>query len=173
MIQVDVFISGGSDSTRYRNVAAETLASLQHMFQNELRSDLFIRNWDYRRDAPRIVPRGQVSSRSLAMVERTNILVAIFHRRLPPITCQEVRRAFERRRAGDHVDAKVFVHRAYEADPDLRAFFNAISDEFAEDIVYQQYGTALEFQGFLFTTLTPLLLQIVSGGSPILAQQVV
>lgn len=173
MIQVDIFISGGGDSTRYRNLAAETLASLQHMFQNELRSDLFIRSWDYRRDAPRIVPRGQVSSRSLAMVERTDILVAIFHLRLPPITCEEVRRTFERRRAGDPVDAKVFVNRAYEGDPALRAFFKAISDDFAEDIVYQQYGTALEFQRFLFTTLTPSLLKIVSAGSPVLARQVV
>jgi hypothetical protein len=172
MIQVDIFVSGGSDSVRFRNVAATTLVLLQHMFQNELRSDLFIRNWDYRNDAPRIVPRGQISSRSLAMVERTDILVAIFHRRLPPITCAEVRRIFERRRAGHQVQAKVFVHRTYEGDQDLRAFFKAISDDFAEDIVYQPYGSPIEFQGYLFTALTPLLLQIARGGSPDLARQV-
>src|SRR6266550_819512 len=120
MIRVDVLVVGGGDSTRYRDVAANTLASLQHMFQNELRSDLFIRSWDYRRDAPRIVPRGRLSSRSLTMVERTDILVAIFHRRLPPITCEEVRRTFERRRAGEQVEAKVFVNRAYESAPELR-----------------------------------------------------
>lgn len=172
MIQVDIFVSGGADSARYRDVAGTSLALIQHMFQNELRSDLFIRSWDYRNDAPRVVPRGQISSRSLTMIERTNILVAIFHHRLPPITCAEIRRVFERRRAGDPVEVKVFVNRVYASDHDLRAFFQTISEDFAEDVIFQQYASTLEFQGYLFTALTPLLLQIARGGSPALARQV-
>jgi hypothetical protein len=92
------------------------------------------------------------------MVETSQALVAIFGRRCPRITREEIRHAFELRQAGQNVDVFVFVQPKARTDEHDR-FFGAIRDDFGEEIVWSPYSDRVEFQGQLFGTLIPFLLK--------------
>ena len=103
-------ISNGADTNRYRDIAVNVAADVAHLFTYELGQPVGIRQWDYRRDNPRVVPAGALAARSLSMVERSECLLAILGATVPNITSQEVIRAFERRQAGERVDFWLFLN---------------------------------------------------------------
>jgi hypothetical protein len=64
---VQIAIANGSDTNRYRDVAADALDRLRQLLQFELHYDVTISNWDYRRVSPRtrsLAPRARRSSSS-------------------------------------------------------------------------------------------------------------
>jgi hypothetical protein len=108
--RVELFISNGSDTNRYRDVAADVGHRLTQLLQYELGYDVGIVNWDYRRATPTVVPAGTLASTSLRMVDRAEALVAIFGRRDPTVTKEEIRQAFRRLDTGEAVDVFVFAN---------------------------------------------------------------
>lgn len=156
MIGVDIFISCGDEVATYRDVGQAVFRSLEHMFRNELEVPLAIANWDFRADAPRVVRAGDLAARSLAMVERSNALIAIFGADLPKITCKEIRRAFSLRQRGSPVDIWVFLDRGNRSRRHAE-FVARIKRQFHEEIIFTLYESELDFQAKLFTTLTPYL----------------
>lgn len=165
MVDIEVFFSCGSDVDRYRDIGETVLRRLAHMLIRELELDVRLDTWDFREAAPHVVPAGSISSLSLAMVGRSNALVAIFGRRCPLITRQEIRRAFEMRGAGRPVEILTFVN-PQQLQSAHREFFAAIRDEFREEIVWTPYSNGLDFQAKLFTALTSYALRRVSSSYP-------
>jgi hypothetical protein len=157
LILVDIMISNGSDTDRYRDVAAGVLDMMGHMLLYQLNVPLSLTNWDYRRDPPAVVPAGQLAARSLEMVERSQALLAIFGRRVPRVTCLEIRRAFERRQAGHTHPVWVFVNPKTKTDKH-QEFFDQIKHDFGEEIIHAPYTDRLSFQSKVFTTIMPHLL---------------
>jgi hypothetical protein len=169
---IDIFISGGSDTDRHRDVAADAISRLRQVIEYEMRLDVTLRNWDYRLSSPTVVPRGGLSAASLANVDRSDALVAIFGRRLPRITQDEIRRAFVRRQRGEQEEVFVFANRDRLTDRH-NDFFEGIENEFNEAIVFAYYSDLLSFQaivystlfGFLFTQLVTASPSLLPGGA--------
>lgn len=161
MIDVRIMTSNGADTNRYRDVVNDVLVRMNHMLSNELTLDVTLTNWDYRQDVPRLVPAGELAARSLNMVDRAEALLAIFGRRLPSITCAEIRRAFERRQHGEQCEVWVFLNRD-RVTGEHRRFFDELAVEFGEEIVYAHYSNTLDFQARLFTTLVSFVLRRLS-----------
>src|SRR5439155_12507474 len=154
-VELDLFISCGSDVNKYRDLGRGTFKLLEDTFL-EMAVPLYIRNWDYRTDPPRVVPVGAVAARSLNMVDRSHGLIAIFGSTLPRVTCAEIREMFDRRRRGQRVEIWVFVN------PDKKTqehagFFEQVKKEFGEEIIYSLYRSPTDFQGMLFRTLIPFI----------------
>lgn len=170
LVDIEVFISCGSDVNRYRDIGDAVLRRLQHMLVRELALEVRLDTWDFREAAPHVVPAGNVSSLSLAMVEQSNALVAIFGRRSPRITRQEIRRAFEMRQAGRPVEIFTFMNPGQKQSVHDN-FLDAVRDEFQEQIVWTPYSNGLEFQAKLFTTLTAYALRRVSASYPALLRK--
>ncbi len=167
MVDIEVFISCGSDVNRYRDIGQTVLRRLAHMLVRELGLAVRLDTWDFREAAPRVVPAGSVSSLSLAMVGQAQALIAIFGRKCPQVTREEITKAFEMRRAGDPVEVFTFVNpQQREAAHD--AFFQTISDDFQEQILWTPYSNSLDFQAKVFTTLTSYALRRASGSYPAL-----
>jgi hypothetical protein len=159
VISIEIFISCGDEVDDLRNVGNDVLRRLDHMLTNEMNlGEVVVRNWDFRLDAPRVVDPGHLATRSLRMVEKSNALVAIFGAELPIITQQEIRRVCEMRRDGLDVEVFVFVDHALRT-PEQAQFFAELANDYAQQIVYAQYQTELEFQAGLFTALTPFVLR--------------
>ena len=157
MVGVDIFISCGAEVERYREIGHNALVQIEHMFRYELDVPLAIGNWDFRRDAPRIVVPGGLATRSLSMVERTNAMIAIFGAALPQITCQEIRKAFRLRQAGNPVEVWLFLSQQLRSRRHTD-FLARIRRDFGQQVVFAQYGDELEFQAKLFTSVIPFLL---------------
>lgn len=167
MRDVQVFISNGSDTDRYRETAADVLGRLRQLLQFEMQYDVTISNWDYRLSSPTIVPAGSLATASLRIVDRSHALIAIFGRRCPRITCEEVRRAFQRRAAGEPIEVFIFVN------PSLRtgqhdSFFMDLHDTFGLEPVWAEYNSRLSFQAHVFTTLVGFLLEHLQISNPAL-----
>lgn len=168
MIELDVFISGGDEIADLRDLADNTIRRLDQMFRVDMEAVLVLRvTWDFRIDPPAVVPRGQMAAKSLTMVERSAAVVVILGEHVPPITRQEVLRAFELRASGVDLEVWVFLQqgaRGREHDQLLEE----IGQVATEDVVYAQFHDRLDFQGLLFTTLVPYVMRRVeSSDGPI------
>jgi hypothetical protein len=152
MLNIELFVSCGSDRDGYRDIAKDAFERLQQVIQFEMGLDATIAYWDYRMATPTIVARGALASTSLANVDRANALVAIFGRRVPTITREEIRRAFERRRGGERQEVFVFVHPGL-LSPRHATFFREVEDDFGETIVFSPYTNQVTFQALLYTTM--------------------
>lgn len=167
MRDIQVFISNGSDTDRYRDVAADVLNRLRQLLQYELGYDVTISNWDYRNAPPGVVPAGSLAGVSLGVVDRSNALIAIFGRRCPRITRDEVRRALERKSAGEDIELFTFVNpRLKTTQHD--AFFAEMRADFGVEIVWAPYANRLTFQAQVFTTGIGFLLKHLEIGNPTL-----
>jgi hypothetical protein len=167
MLNIEVFVSCGSDRNGYRDVAKDAIERLRQLIRFEMTLEATIEYWDYRTATPTVVPRGGLAATSLANVDRSDALVAIFGRSLPNITTQEIRRAFERRERGEAEDVFVFVN------PGLKtarhdAFFDRIEHDFGETIIWTPYTSRLTFQAGLYTTLFRYLFDQLGRASPAL-----
>lgn len=167
MRNVDVFISNGSDTNRYRDTVADTLRRLRQLLQYEMGYDVTITNWDYRVGSPTVVRAGALASASLGIVDRSHALVAIFGRRCPKITCDEIRRALMRRSGGERLEIFTFVNPALKT-VSHQAFFDTIVNDFGEELVWAPYEDRLSFQATLFTTLVRFLLEHLEISNPAL-----
>jgi len=165
MTAVRVMISNGHDTDVYRDRAQDVLARAQHMFLYQMGTDPYVTEWDYRRDPSTVVPLGGVATRSLAMVDYSEALLAILGPTVPRITSQEICRACERRRDGDAVELWTFVNPAQTTARHER-FFARVKREFGLEIVWSPYTNELDFQATLFTTLFPYLSQRAGARYP-------
>jgi hypothetical protein len=168
VLEVEVFISCGDEVAALRDVGNSVLKSLQHMLLYNMRVQVTILNWDYRMAPPTVVPKGGLAGLSLSMVERSQALIAIFGKELPPVTREEIRKAFALRRAGKSVEVYVFINPALKTG-EHDTFLKNIEVDFGEKVVYTHYNDSLEFQGKLFITLMPFILKrIGDAGIPLL-----
>src|SRR5437773_1359276 len=145
-------ISSGGDRKRYRDVAVDIATRVSHLFTHQLNEPVTIRQWDYRFDNPTVVAVGTLPTRSLSMVDSSECLLAILGKNVPPIASQEMKRAFERRRAGSAVEFWMFL------DPRMKTrkhedFLRRIKTDFGEEIVYAEYQSELELQAAVAMTL--------------------
>jgi hypothetical protein len=162
---VGIFISNGSDTNRYRDTASDVLARLRQLLQYELHYDVTLANWDYRRASPTVVPSGTMAATSLSIVDQSHALVAIFGRRCPRITCQEIRRAIERRVSGERIEVFIFLNPGLRT-PEHDTFFNQLGADFAVEPVWAAYTSQVTFQAQLFTTLMRFLLEHLEISNP-------
>jgi hypothetical protein len=164
-------ISSGDDRKRHRDIAVEMAARVSHLFTHQLDEPVTIRQWDYRLDNPTVVRAGTLPTRSLSMVDRSECLLAILGKSVPPITSQEILRAFERRRAGSSVEFWMFL------DPRKKTrghedFLQRIKTDFGEEVVYAEYQSDLQFQATVTMTLVEYVFKqlkrgtVIGGGSP-------
>ncbi len=86
------------------------------------------------------------------MVDSSECLLAIFGENVPPITSEEIIRAFERRRTGSAVDFWLFLDAGLKTK-EHEEFLDRIKSEFGEQIVYTPYETELQFQAAVAMTL--------------------
>jgi hypothetical protein len=167
MPNIELFVSCGSDRDRYRDVAKDAIERLRQVIQFEMRPDVTIAYWDYRIATPTVVPVGTLAATSLANVDRSDALVAIFGKRVPNVTTQEVREAFERRRRGEKQDVFMFAHPGLMT-PQHDELLKAIENDYGETIVYAPYRDQLSFQGSLYTTLFKYLFEQLGIANPAL-----
>jgi hypothetical protein len=167
MRNIQLFVSCGSDRNGFRDVANDAIDRLRQVIQSEMRLEVILTQWDYRKATPTVVPAGALAATSLANVDRAAALVAIFGKRVPPITTQEVRKAFERRRSGETVDVFMFAQENLMT-PRHRRLLKDIQDDFGETISYAQYQDRLSFQGALHTTLFKYLFEQLGVANPAL-----
>ena len=153
MLVVEIVISNGHDTDPFRDIAAGVVDTLNHLFAYEMGANFRFAVWDYRLDPPRLVPAGALPARSLAMVDRSEAVLAIFGATLPEITCKEVARSMEARRAGQPHDLWVFVDSEHPS-AERSTFFHELRDEFGEEIQYTSFSSELDFQAKVFETLT-------------------
>lgn len=158
MRRVEVSIVNGSDADLYRDTALDVLRRLQQLFQSELNYDVAIVNWDYRLASPTVVPAGGLAGPSLRVIDRSHACIAIFGRRCPRITREEVTEMLEREARGEPVKLFVFVNPAQRQQA-LDDFFAELSATFGREPLWSQYSDRLSFQGILFTTLVGFLLE--------------
>lgn len=158
MLSVPIFISNGADTDRYRDHANQVVRSLQHMFTYEVGAPVTFTNWDYRQDIPAVIPSGTLSSRSLLMVERSDLLIAILGPTVPRITSKEIRKAFERRSIGERCDVYLFLNPKQKTDRH-RTFLNGIKRDFHEEVQYSTYTTPMDFQRTLMMAVTTYVLK--------------
>jgi hypothetical protein len=69
LLDVELMISNGADTNRYRDIAVNVAADVEHLFTYELGQTVGIRAWDYRNDNPHVVTAGALAARSLSMQE--------------------------------------------------------------------------------------------------------
>jgi len=155
----------GSEVDDLRTIGFSVLDRLDEMFLYDMNLGVTIRHWNYRTDPPRVVPAGDLALRSLTIVERSHVLVAIFGRELPSITQQEIIRAFERRRDGETLPIIVFLDPTKKTVEHDR-FFSRIKADFGEEISYTPYQTPLDFQSLLFKAVIPIMLKLVGFRPP-------
>jgi hypothetical protein len=160
VIEIELFISCAQDVEALRNTAQNVIHLLDHMLRNEMGQGVFIGEWDFRVDAPRVVAPEDFSARSLKMVERSSGIVAIMGDRIGDVSKEEIRRAFEMRRDGMPVMVWTFLDPAKKTQ-EHEEFVAEVLEDFNELIVYTEYRDELEFQGKLFVALIPHLLQRV------------
>jgi hypothetical protein len=165
MKNLEILISNGHDTNRYRDLANDAMHRLQQTLQFEMRLAVTILWWDYRASPPTVVPRGALAAASLATVDRSNAVVAIFGSRVPNVTTQEIHRAFQRRRDGQPIDVFVFVNETRMSD-EHRTFFTEIRDAYGEEIIYQAYANPIEFQAQLYTLLFKYLFEQLATANP-------
>ena len=103
MIGVKVMISNGTDTDDYRNRAQDVIARLQHMFLYQMKAELYLTEWDYRRDPSMVVKAGEIATRVSQWLTRQRPYLPFWGPTVPRITSQEIRRACERIRNGEAV----------------------------------------------------------------------
>ena len=151
-------ISCGAEMTSHRRVAQNALRLVQQMFTFQMNTVVSFVDWDFRDDAPRVVPAGDMAARSLEIASTSDVVIAIFGAELPPITREEVRKAAERKANGEEVELLVYVHkRKRTAAHD--EFIKAINDEFGAQIVWTPFETMVDLQGRVFMALIPYALE--------------
>ena len=159
-------ISSGGDRRRHRDIAVKMAARVSHLFTYQLDEPVTIRQWDYRLDNPTVVRAGTLPMRSLSMVDRTECLLAILGKEVPPITSKEILRAFERRRAGSPVEFWMFLDPRQQTRKH-KDFLRRIKSQFGEEVVYAEYHSELEFQASVAMTLTGYVIKQLKRGTVI------
>ena len=154
---VRVLISCGRDVEALRNTASTALVHLNHMLDSELRSDLLLREWDFRLDTPRDVEKGHLPDRSIEMVDRSDAVLAILRGRVPTITRLEIRRAFELRSRGIYKPVWLFMDPARNALPH-HALLEGIKQDYGREVAWTPYSSRLDFQAKVLMTIVPYLI---------------
>jgi hypothetical protein len=167
MRTVNIFVSCGGDMNAHRDLAADAIRRLQQLLQFEMNLSVTINHWDFRFATPDVVPRGALATTSLTNVDRSDALIAIFGRRVPVITRQEIHEAFARRQRGEVQAIFVFANPDQLSDAH-REFFAEVENAFGEEIVFGHYSNRLTFQAALYTMLFRYLFEQLGTANPAL-----
>jgi hypothetical protein len=153
---VEVFISCGGNRNSFRNAGVDVIGRLGQFLVSE-RGGPVLFNWDYRNDLPRDVPAGELARRSLEMVDRAHILVAILGEDVPPLTRREILRAYERQARGEQMRPYVFANPTL-ANPDRDVLLRRVNRTYGRDILWASYRTRTDFIHLMYLTLFRYLL---------------
>jgi hypothetical protein len=167
MRTINIFVSCGSDMNGHRDLAVDAIRRLQQLLQFEMNLEVTINHWDYRLATPGVVPSGALAATSLANVDRSDALIAIFGRRVPVITQHEIREAFMRRQRGETQAVFVFANPDQMTDRH-RTFFTEIEQTFGEEIVFGHFANRTTFQAALYTMLFRYFFEQLGTANPAL-----
>lgn len=155
-------ISCGDEVERLRNIASEVIRNLEHTFVFELGLELALREWDFRRDAPRVVEQGALAERSLTMVRGSDAVLVILGKGLPNVTQKEVREALSRLAHGDMDEVFVFLHKEDQTE-EQRDFVSAAAAEVGRTVIWADYTDELSFQALTYGSLLKFVFRRVQG----------
>jgi hypothetical protein len=157
-LSIPLMVSSGEDTNQLREIVNDVARRLNHLFTYRLGSPLSINGPDYRLDPPQVSKLGTMRSRSLKMVEDSECMIAILGEVVPPITREEILRAFELRAVGHVIRVMLFLNPAQKtAEHD--SLLCAISEVSGYEIKYTRYSNALEFQAAVMMALFEYVFQ--------------
>jgi len=158
MLEIWVFVSGGSETDDYRDVAKRVIRAVERIFVVGLERDVVLRHWDYREESPDIVPLGQFASKSLRMVDRSGAVIAILGEEIPRVTGNEIRRAIDQLTAEKTDKVWLFIDAAKKND-NHRRFVRRLRRAHRVEVIYQEFTDPLDFQEKAFVALTPYVVR--------------
>lgn len=158
MIELDVFVSCGSEVATLRDIAVRVLRALEFSFWRGLEIPVVIRNWDYREESPEVVARGEFSARSLRMLDSSTAVIGILGATIPLVTSEEIIRAIQRYAAGEADRVWLFVAAATRGEAHEK-FLTRIKRKTRMIVVYQEFRDELELQEELFRALIPYVVR--------------
>lgn len=157
MLRIRFLISCGNEVETMRDIASSAIRILDQLFVDDLEFGISLREWDFRRDVPRVVDRDQVVERSLDMVRRSDAVIVILGEGLPPVTREEIREALSLVGSGDMKDVFVFLHRDQQTD-EQREFVQQAAHAAGKDVIWAEYSNCLTFQELVMTTIVKFVL---------------
>lgn len=158
MVELQVFISCGSEVKPLRLLAGRVLEALERSFLWGLDISVAIRNWNYEDEPPEVVALGRFSARSLRMVDSSSAVVGILGPSVPPVTSEEILRAITRYATGKADNVWLFLASGTKSD-DHRRFLRKIKRKTKMIAVYQEFDGDLDLQEKLFVALTPYVIR--------------
>lgn len=158
VVELDVFVSCGSEVAALRDIAVRVLRALEFSFLRGLQVPVVIRNWDYREESPEVVARGEFSARSLRMLDSSTAVIGILGASVPAVTSEELLRAIERYAVGEADRVWLFVAAATRGEAHKK-FLDRIKRKTKMVIVYQEFDDELELQEELFKALIPYVVR--------------
>jgi hypothetical protein len=158
VVELDVFVSCGSEVEALRDIAGRVLRALEFSFLRGLRIPMTIRNWDYRDEPPEVVARGEFSSRSLRMLDSSQAVIAILGATIPPVTSEEILRAIGRYAVGEADNVWLFVAAATRGEVHSK-YLRRIKRKTGMVVVYQEFDSETDLQEKLFVALIPYVVR--------------
>jgi hypothetical protein len=151
-------ISCGNEVERLRNIASDVIRTLEHLLVNDLEFELALREWDFRRDTPRVVDEGHVSERSLTMVRRSDAVIVILGEGLPEITRREIKEALAVFARGAMDDVFVFLDKDRQTQ-EQKDYVQAAAAEVGKNVVWAEYTDDLNFQSLVQASVLKFVLR--------------
>lgn len=158
MIQLDVFVSCGSEVENLRDVAGRVVRAVERAFYDGLDIAVSVRPKDYRDWPPEVVPTRQFSARSLAQVDKSSAVVGILGASVPTVTAKELMRAVKRYADGESDEVWLFLAAATK-DEAHRRFLRRVKRVTKMTVVYQEFDDLGDFQEKLFVALIPYVVK--------------
>lgn len=158
VVELDVFVSCASEVSDFRDLAVRVLKAIERSVVYGLQTSVVIRNWDYREEPPEVVRPGAFSARSLRMVDSSSAVVGILGTTVGRVTSQELTRAIERYARGEADNVWLFLVAGSKGAPHNR-LLRQIRRKTHMQVVYQEFGDALDFEEKLFVALIPYVVR--------------
>jgi hypothetical protein len=158
LIQLDVFVSCGSEVENLRDVAGRVVRAVERAFYDGLDIPVSVRPKDYRDWSPEVVPAGGFSARSLAQVDKSSAVVGILGPTVPKVTAKELMRAVRRYADGESDEVWLFLASATK-DEVHRRFLRRVKRVTKMNVVYQEFDDQSDFQEKLFVALIPYVVR--------------
>jgi hypothetical protein len=158
VIELDVFVSCGSEVEALRDVAGRVLRAVERAFYKGLDIPVVVRIGDYRYWSPEVVPSGQFAAPSLAQVDKSSAVVGILGATVPTVTSKELIHAIGRYADGRSDHVWLFVAAATKADVHHR-FLKRVKRATKMIVLYQEFDDPADLQEKLFVALIPYVVK--------------
>jgi hypothetical protein len=158
---VRVLFSFATDVGRYRLIGRGVIDRINQMFTYNYRVPVRAIQWEYAQDIPGLSPKGHIADRSREIVAMSQLVILILGTRLGEISAEEIRAALESRQRGDYKELWLFRWTNHSDDAYEQLRTTVISD-FEEEFRWTPFGSGLDLQGLLFTSLIPHLMRAVT-----------